>query len=93
MIVLAAVVTLAVLALITQAGVFALERTYPPQGKFVDVKGARLHVVELGPTYAPGLPIVLVHGASSNLQTMRKPLGDRLAKDHRVLLIDRPGHG
>lgn len=93
MTVLAAVVALAVLALVTQAGVFALERTYPPQGKFVDVKGARLHVVELGPTYAPGLPIVLVHGASSSLQTMRKPLGDRLAKDHRVILIDRPGHG
>ncbi|WP_024574277.1 MULTISPECIES: alpha/beta hydrolase [unclassified Afipia] len=93
MIVLAAVVTLAVLALITQAGVFALERAYPPQGRFVDVKGARLHVVELGPTYAPGLPIVLIHGASSSLQTMRQPLGERLAKDHRVLLIDRPGHG
>ena len=24
---------------------------------------------------------------------MRQPLGDRLARDHRVILIDRPGHG
>ncbi|WP_456683945.1 alpha/beta fold hydrolase [Bradyrhizobium sp. S3.14.4] len=24
---------------------------------------------------------------------MRRPLGDLLAKDHRVILIDRPGHG
>jgi pimeloyl-ACP methyl ester carboxylesterase len=24
---------------------------------------------------------------------MRQPLGDRLAKSHRVILIDRPGHG
>lgn len=93
MIVLAVVVTLAVLALVTQAGVAVLERDHRPEGRFVDVKGARLHVVELGPTYAPGLPIVLVHGASSSLQTMRKPLGDRLAKDRRVILIDRPGHG
>jgi pimeloyl-ACP methyl ester carboxylesterase len=93
MIVLGVVATLAVLALVTQAGVYALERSYPPEGKFVDVEGARLHVVELGPTYAPGPPIVLIHGASSSLQTMRKPLGDRLAKDHRVILIDRPGHG
>jgi pimeloyl-ACP methyl ester carboxylesterase len=93
MIVLVAVVTLAALALVTQAGVFVLERNYPPEGSFVDVKGARLHVVELGPTYAPGLPIVLVHGASSSLQTMRKPLGDMLAKNRRVILIDRPGHG
>lgn len=93
MIVLTVVIALAVLALITQAGVYLLERTHPPQGRFIDVKGVRLHVVELGPTYAPGLPIVLVHGATSSLQTMRKPLGDRLAKDHRVVLIDRPGHG
>ncbi|HEX7881773.1 MAG TPA: alpha/beta hydrolase [Afipia sp.] len=93
MIVLAVVITLAVLALVTQAGVFVFERDYPPEGRFVDVKGARLHVLELGPAYAPGLPIVLVHGASSSLRTMRKPLGDRLAKDHRVILIDRPGHG
>lgn len=93
MIVLAVAITLAVLALVTQAGVSVLECNHPPEGRFVDVKGARLHVVELGPTYAPGLPIVLVHGASSSLQTMRKPLGDRLAKDRRVILIDRPGHG
>lgn len=93
MIILAVVVVLAVLALITQVSVRAFERNYPPEGKFIDVKGARLHVVELGPADAPGLPTVLVHGASSSLQTMRKPLGDRLAKDHRVILIDRPGHG
>lgn len=93
MLFMAAVIALTVLALITQAGVYALERNYPPQGKFVDVKGARLHVVELGPAYATGVPIVLIHGASSSLEMMRRPLGDRLAKDHRVILIDRPGHG
>jgi len=93
MIVLAVVAALAMLALVTQMGVRVLERNYPPEGRFVDVKGARLHVVELGPADASGLPIVLVHGASSSQQTMRKPLGDRLAKHHRVILIDRPGHG
>lgn len=93
MIVLAVAAALALLALVTQMGVRALERNYPPEGRLIDVKGARLHVVELGSPDAPGLPIVLVHGASSSLQTMRKPLGERLAKDHRVILIDRPGHG
>lgn len=93
MIVIAAAITLAVMALITQAGVYMLEGMYPPQGKFIDVKGGRLHIVELGPAYAPGLPIVLIHGASSSLEMMRKPLGDRLAKDRRVILIDRPGLG
>jgi pimeloyl-ACP methyl ester carboxylesterase len=35
----------------------------------------------------------MIHGASSNLETMRQPLGEMLAKNHRVILIDRPGHG
>jgi pimeloyl-ACP methyl ester carboxylesterase len=35
----------------------------------------------------------MIHGASSNLEVMRQPLGDRLAQNHRVILIDRPGHG
>src|SRR6202020_2752905 len=29
----------------------------------------------------------------SNLEAMRRPLGDRLALHRRVILIDRPGHG
>jgi len=35
----------------------------------------------------------MIHGASSNLESMRQPLGGRLAEKHRVILIDRPGHG
>ncbi|MEW6767354.1 MAG: alpha/beta hydrolase [Pseudomonadota bacterium] len=86
------VVALVVLALVTQAGVFVLSRMYPPQGQFVDVNGGRLHIVELGSREAPGLPVVLVHGASSSLETMR-PFGNLLAKKHRVILVDRPGLG
>jgi pimeloyl-ACP methyl ester carboxylesterase len=93
MIALTLVATLAVLALVTQAGVFAFERKYPPQGRFVDVAGGRLHVIEIGPRDAIGPPIVLIHGATSSLETMRLPLGDQLAKNHRVILIDRPGFG
>jgi pimeloyl-ACP methyl ester carboxylesterase len=83
---------LVVLALATQAGVVLLQRAYPARGEMIDVAGARLHVVDLGPRDAAA-PIVMIHGASSNLETMRQPLGDRLAKTHRVILIDRPGHG
>jgi len=57
----------------------------------VDVDGGRLHVVELGRADAP--PLVLLHGASANLGDMRLALGDRLAANYRVILIDRPGHG
>jgi pimeloyl-ACP methyl ester carboxylesterase len=79
------------LAAITAAGAYAIARAYPPAGRFVDVAGGRLHVLELGP--ADAMPVVLLHGASGNLQDMRLALGDRLATRHRVILIDRPGHG
>jgi pimeloyl-ACP methyl ester carboxylesterase len=87
------VAALLILALVTQAGVIVLQRAYPAQGEMVEVSGATLNVVELGPRDAPGPPIVLIHGASSNLEAMRQPLGDGLAGKHRVILIDRPGHG
>jgi pimeloyl-ACP methyl ester carboxylesterase len=92
MIVISVVTALVVLALATEAGVFAVQRTFPPQGRMVEVNGATLHVVDIGPRDV-GLPIVMLHGASSNLEVMRRPLGDLLAGDHRVILIDRPGHG
>jgi pimeloyl-ACP methyl ester carboxylesterase len=87
------VAALAVLAALTQAGVLALQRAYPAQGRMIEVEGARLHVVDIGPRDAAGPPIVMLHGASSNLEAMRRPLGERLAGHHRVILIDRPGHG
>jgi pimeloyl-ACP methyl ester carboxylesterase len=88
-----AAVALAVLALITQAGVLVLQHAYPAQGETVEVAGARLNTVDIGPRDASGPPLVMVHGASSNLEAMRHPLGELLAKNHRVILIDRPGHG
>ena len=93
MILLYGMAALAVLALITQAGVFALQRIYPQQGNTISVAGARLNVVDLGPRDAADPPIVMTHGASANLESVRQPVGDLLAKNHRVILIDRPGHG
>ena len=87
------VAALAILALITQAGVLALQRAYPAQGKMIEVAGATLNVVDIGPRDAAGPPVVMIHGASSNLEVMRRPLGGMLAINHRVILIDRPGHG
>ena len=87
------VAALAILALITQAGVIWLERSYPARGKMIEVAGGTLHIVDIGPRDAAGPAIVMIHGASSNLESMRRLLGDRLAEKHRVILIDRPGHG
>src|SRR6266567_113758 len=93
MILVLVVVALAILALVTQAGVFALQRAYPARGRMIEVSGATLNIVDIGPRDAAGPPVVMIHGASSNLEVMRQPLGDRLAENHRVILIDRPGHG
>src|SRR5882757_2389558 len=86
-------VALAGLALATQAGVRVVQRAFPAQGRMIEIAGGTLHVVELGPRDGAGPPIVLLHGASSNLEAMRRPIGERLAQHHRVILIDRPGHG
>jgi pimeloyl-ACP methyl ester carboxylesterase len=87
------VAAVAILGLITQAGVLVLSRIHPAQGSIVEVAGAKLNVVDIGPRNAVGLPVVMIHGASSNLEIMRRSLGERIAKKHRVILIDRPGHG
>ncbi len=92
MIVILVVTALLLLALVTQAGVVVAQRAFPPQGGMIEIDGATLHVVDIGPRDS-GLPIVMLHGASSNLEAMRRPLGYLLATDHRVILFDRPGHG
>jgi pimeloyl-ACP methyl ester carboxylesterase len=84
---------LVMLALATQAGVIVLQHRFPAEGKAIEVTGATLNVLDIGPRDAAGPPIVLIHGASSNLEAMRRPLGDRLSINHHVILIDRPGHG
>lgn len=87
------VAALAMLALVTQIGVFLAERAHPAQGRMVEVAGGTLHVLDIGPRDAIGPPVVMLHGASSNLEVMRQPVGELLSRKHRVILIDRPGHG
>lgn len=81
-------------ALVTAIGTARIEAAHPAAGRFVEVAGGRLHVLELDPIAGEEeLPIVLVHGASGNLEDLRLALGDRLAVNRRVILVDRPGHG
>lgn len=87
------VTALGILALVTQAGVLLVQRAHPARGAMVEVAGATLHLVDIGPRDTAGPPVVMLHGASSNLEVMRQPVGEGLAKSHRVILIDRPGHG
>lgn len=63
----------------------------PPVGKFCETPQGRIHYVDLGPRDAP--PLVLIHGLSGQLQHFTYALADRLARDHRVIALDRPGCG
>lgn len=68
------------------------EEMVPAEGAFAAVPGARLHYVDLNPE-AEGPAIVMVHGLMGQLRNFSHSLSHRLAADHRVILVDRPGWG
>jgi pimeloyl-ACP methyl ester carboxylesterase len=86
-------VVLALGALATAIGSWLIGCAHPPRGRFVKVRRARQHMVELGTGQTNVPPIVLVHGAGCNLEDMRLALGERLARHYRIILVDRPGMG
>jgi pimeloyl-ACP methyl ester carboxylesterase len=67
----------------------AAETAYPALGGFVTVEGQRVHYVMRG----NGPDLVLIHGASGSVRDFTFALMDRLAKDYRVIAVDRPGLG
>ena len=94
-------VTLAVLAgfvlvgaLVTAIATAVIEARYPPNGRFVEIDGGRLHLVDLfPPDRAPLGTVLLLHGASGSSGDPVLALGRRLAERYRVVAVDRPGHG
>ncbi len=60
-----------------------------PAGAFRVVDGVPIHFVRMG----RGRPVVLLHGASGNLNDMTFRLAPRLADRFEVIALDRPGHG
>lgn len=86
---------LAVLVLVVLSGVRcdrspaeveARRATLP--SRFVDVDGMRVHYRDRG----SGPAIVLLHGSNASLFTWEGWAAD-LARDHRVVTLDLPGHG
>lgn len=69
------------------------ESEIPRHGKLLEVGGIKLHIREIGDLDSEYPPIVLIHGASANLRDMEMSLGNALADEFRVILIDRPGRG
>lgn len=82
-------VVLAILGLASQIGAIRVEEAHPPQGEFVIVDGIRLHYTETG----IGPAVVLIHGASTSLLDFEASIVEPLSRSHRVIAVDRPGHG
>lgn len=70
-----------------------IENRHPAIGEFVAVDGERLHYLELGEKSPTEPTLVILHGSSANLKDTKLALGDTLAKNHHVILFDRPGRG
>ena len=79
------------LAWFTRRTARRIEAFLPPQGKFVDVPGARLHVRESGAASGPA--ILLVHGLGGQSAHFDYGVAECLARQHRVVAVDRPGSG
>jgi len=77
------------LVLFTDRTVRRVEAALPPAGRFIDVPGARLHVVDRG----RGPVVLLVHGLAGQLGHFTYGIVDELAMHHRVVAVDRPGSG
>ncbi len=66
---------------------------HPPAGQFIEIDGRRLHVDVAGQPQGRAPDVVLIHGASGNLNDFTFDLVSRLAPDFRVISVDRPGLG
>jgi pimeloyl-ACP methyl ester carboxylesterase len=83
------VLVLAGLALFTAWTARRVEKALPPQGRFLEVDGVRLHYVDQG----TGPAILLVHGLGGQMGNFTHSLLARLTPNFRVIIIDRPGSG
>ncbi|MCR6632900.1 MAG: alpha/beta hydrolase [Magnetospirillum sp.] len=87
---LAAAAILAALAWINHRRTRRAERARPPRGRFMELAGARLHLLEAG----AGPPVLLLHGNGASAEDfVAGGLFHRLARRHRVIAVDRPGFG
>ena len=67
----------------------AAMRAAPPAGEMIEVDGVPVHVRVMG----SGPDLVMLHGASGNMNDFTLGFTDRLTDRYRVILFDRPGLG
>jgi hypothetical protein len=81
---------LAISALINRLAAKRAERDNPPLGKFLEVRGLRLHYVE----YGTGEPLVLLHGNAGMIEDFASSgLIGLASRKYRTIVFDRPGFG
>jgi pimeloyl-ACP methyl ester carboxylesterase len=89
---LAATVALGASAYVTRRMTRRAIEQSPPQGKFVEADGVRLHYTESGDPSRPA--VILVHGNGAMGREMEiSGLAERLASRYHVVVFDRPGYG
>jgi pimeloyl-ACP methyl ester carboxylesterase len=76
-------------ARITQKTARNVAQAVPPRGKFTQISTGQLHYIDKG----QGPVILMVHGLGAQLGNFDTGLADELARDFRVIAIDRPGMG
>ena len=71
-----------------------VEAALPPQGRFIDIDGNRIHYLDQGPTGRNSGPVILmVHGLGGQMRNFTYALTERLKPDFRVVVMERPGAG
>ena len=84
-----AAITLALLPLVHAVYVSCVRRFFPACGERLKCDGVRIHFTKTG----TGPAVVLVHGANGTSSDFPPELISDLARDHTVIVVDRPGHG
>jgi pimeloyl-ACP methyl ester carboxylesterase len=88
-----ALLAVAALVLFNIVACRLIEAVVPPRGRFIEIDGQRLHLVDSGEK--PGQaqpPILFIHGLLGQLCNFSYALAD-LFPERRIVLIDRPGSG
>ncbi len=88
----AAVATLGVSAVVSTALTGIVDVRHRPRGRIVRVRGGLVHLVEAGPPEAD-VTLVLLHGASINLEDLMLAFERTLGRRVRLIAVDRPGSG
>ena len=80
--------------LYSQSVLSDIEQRYPASGRFVNISGTQIHYTDNAAMIGgQGVPIVLLHGASTSLMDYEASIAPPLRRTNRVVALDRPGYG